>query len=299
MLARPPGALRQRLLAAAVTGDGRASRAPPTRTVPGLGPRIRTVLPRPPGALRGGVSAVAVTGTVALSGSPTEPSGSGTSDSGECSRVLEGHSCWVTAVAVTRDGRRSRAHRPDRPGLEHRVRTSARASSKGHSGWGSCGGRDRATGERISGSSTTRPYGFWDLQSGECSRVLQGHTGAVYAVAVTGDGLVRLLGLIRPDRPGLGPPIRRMLPRPPRAHRGVSGGRDRTRTLSGSDDGTVRVWNLESGRTIAVFHGDAAFVMVGWRPMAGPSLPAIQRARSISSGWRGCDPTVRTSARRS
>ncbi len=28
----------------------------------------------------------------------------------------------------------------------------------------------------------------WDLQSGECSRVLHGHTRGVSAVAVTGDG---------------------------------------------------------------------------------------------------------------
>jgi WD40 repeat protein len=53
--------------------------------------------------------------------------------------------------------------------------------------------------------------------------VLQGHTQSIRAVAVTDDG----------------------------------------RALSGSSDQTVRAWDLQSGRTIAVFHGDAAFVMVG------------------------------------
>ena len=33
--------------------------------------------------------------------------------------------------------------------------------------------------------------------------------------------------------------------------------------LSGSSDQTVRVWDLDSGRTISVFHGDEVFVMVG------------------------------------
>ncbi len=56
----------------------------------------------------------------------------------------------------------------------------------------------------------------WDLSTGLCSAVLEGHTDGVSSVALSGDG--------------------------------------RT-ALSGGDDGTVRVWDLATGRCSAVLEG--------------------------------------------
>jgi WD40 repeat protein len=61
-----------------------------------------------------------------------------------------------------------------------------------------------------SGDRTAR---VWDLSSGQCTAVLQGHTGGVRGVAVTADG----------------------------------------RAVSCSDDGTARVWDLSSGRCTATY----------------------------------------------
>ena len=67
----------------------------------------------------------------------------------------------------------------------------------------------------ISGSRD-KTVRVWDLESGECLKVLEGHAGSVDCVALTPDG-----------RKG----------------------------ISGSDDKTVRVWDLESGVCLKVLEG--------------------------------------------
>ena len=72
----------------------------------------------------------------------------------------------------------------------------------------------------ISGSddNTVR---VWDLESGECLKVLEGHTDFVKSVALTPDG---------------------------------------RKAISGSYDKTVRVWDLESGECLKVLEGHTSDV---------------------------------------
>ncbi|MGV3618143.1 MAG: DUF4365 domain-containing protein [Fimbriimonas sp.] len=62
---------------------------------------------------------------------------------------------------------------------------------------------------------------LWDLGTGRCLRVLEGHAGPVFSVALAGDG---------------------------------------SRAVSGSDDGTVRLWDLGTGRCLRVLKGHTGFV---------------------------------------
>lgn len=87
----------------------------------------------------------------------------------------------------------------------------------------------------------TGHFGVWDFDGTEPQRVLEGHTGSVYGVGLTPD--VRL-------------------------------------AVSGSDDKTLRVWDLEEGKYLAMFTCDAMGLVVrvfaeahcGWSWAARSSL---------------------------
>jgi WD40 repeat protein len=72
-------------------------------------------------------------------------------------------------------------------------------------------------GTRSPAPTTTRSA-FGNLATGETKTTLQGHTDAVNAMAVTSDG---------------------------------------RHAVSGSDDNTLRVWDLESGKELATFTGES------------------------------------------
>jgi len=57
---------------------------------------------------------------------------------------------------------------------------------------------------------------LWEVNSGRCLRVLEGHTNSVYSVAWSPDG---------------------------------------TRALSGASDNTLRMWEVDSGRCLLVLEG--------------------------------------------
>ena len=74
---------------------------------------------------------------------------------------------------------------------------------------------------RLSPAQLTSTLRVWDLASGETVRTLSGHTGSVWAVAVTPDG---------------------------------------RQVVSGSDDNTLRVWDLASGETVRTLSGHTGAV---------------------------------------
>jgi WD40 repeat protein len=104
-------------------------------------------------------------------------------ETGVCQLVLEGHTMGINSVSVTPDGRRAVSAAgewsPDRDKRDNALRV-------------------------------------WDLETGFCKLVLEGHTGDVNDVCVTPDGL---------------------------------------RAVSASDDKTLRVWDLETGRCLRVLEG--------------------------------------------
>jgi WD40 repeat protein len=63
---------------------------------------------------------------------------------------------------------------------------------------------------------------LWDVETGRCLRVLEGHTGKVRSVAF---------------------------------------GTDKRLALSGSSDNTVRLWDVETGRCLCMLEGHASEVL--------------------------------------
>jgi len=59
----------------------------------------------------------------------------------------------------------------------------------------------------------------WDIQKGEEIRTLKGHTGSVWSVSISPDGRY---------------------------------------AISGSEDNTIKVWDMEKGQLIASFSGEGA-----------------------------------------
>jgi WD40 repeat protein len=79
----------------------------------------------------------------------------------------------------------------------------------------------------------------WDTEGHQAPRVLEGHTDSVNAVALTADG---------------------------------------KRAVSGSDDNTLRVWDLKSGNCLAVFTCDAPVLCCAW---SGDVIAAGDRTRQF------------------
>jgi WD40 repeat protein len=111
---------------------------------------------------------------------------------GACVRVLEGHTEHVNAVALSPDGR-----------------------------FALSGGGGRTTGNVFLGCYDNA-LRLWDLATGRCLQVLEGHTDGVRAVAVT-----------------------------PQMRLAVSAGNDRT----------LRLWDLAAGRCLRVFQGHTDHVV--------------------------------------
>jgi GTPase SAR1 family protein len=100
---------------------------------------------------------------------------------------------------------------------------------------------------------------LWEVESGRCLRVLEGHTGRVLSVAWSPDG---------------------------------------RRALSGADDMTVRLWEVESGRCLRVLEGHAGRVWSvawspdGWRALSGADDKTVRLWELSELLRRGGDVTV-------
>lgn len=152
-------------------------------------------------------------------------------------RVLEGHTDWVRAVALSADGNHAisgsddmtvrvwdlHGNQPPRILEGHWQRVNAVAvSGNGARAISGSGSAFSLSGDSYSfsnsGDFTIR---VWDLLSDRSPCLLEGHTWAINAVVLSGDG---------------------------------------KRAVSGSWDGTLRVWNLEDNRSQHILRGDARSV---------------------------------------
>jgi WD40 repeat protein len=142
--------------------------------------------------------------------------------SGQLVHLLSGHTDWVNRVAVTRDGRWA-------------VSTSADATIK-----------------------------IWDLLSGKESRTLRGHEGQAYALAVAADGRTVISG-------GADATVRTWSLdgtnlKTLRGHTdiitaiAITPDGKHAVSASGFKDGTVRVWNISTGKQLHVLSGHTAYV---------------------------------------
>jgi WD40 repeat protein len=132
-------------------------------------------------------------------------------------------------------------------------------------------------------ASRDKTLRLWDLESGQTIRPLEGHSGSVWAVAVTPDGCravsasgdrtLRLWDLESSQTlrtfEGHAKTLWAVVITP-----------DGRRAVSASDDQTLRLWDLESGKQIATFTGEGsmcscAVAPVGQTIIAGDALGQV------------------------
>ena len=98
--------------------------------------------------------------------------------------------------------------------------------------------RGAARAGRVLSASPDKTLRLWDLASGECLRVLEGHSGSVYHVAAL------------PDE----------------------------RALSASWDNTLRLWDLTRGECLAAFTGDDPMTCCAVAQTGGLAVVGDRRA---------------------
>ncbi len=165
-------------------------------------------------------------------------------ESGECLKVLEGHTGAVKSMVITADGRRVISG-----GEDHTIRVwdleggACLKVLEGHT----CGVNTivlRADGRRVISGSMDNTIRVWDLESGECLKVLEGHTSWVNFLVLSADG---------------------------------------RRVISGGDDHAIRVWDLESGECLKVLEGHVV-QLFGYRGITSLVLSADGRRVISGSG---------------
>ena len=226
-------------------------------------------------------------------------------ESGTAVHALPGHDREVRAVAVSADGRRAVTGGGDRM-----VRVwDLEAGTAVHTLTGhddvveavavSADGRRAVSG----GGGFDGAVRVWDLESGTAVHTLPGHDGKVQAVAVSADGRravsagsdgkVRVWDLATGKQ--IAPASRRLRHLLTRSRSlevsifSFSISADGRRAVSGGDDGTVRVWDLESGTAVHTLPGhDGAVVAVavsadGRRAVTGDTYRTV-RVWDLESG---------------
>jgi WD40 repeat protein len=165
---------------------------------------------------------------------------------------------WVSAVAVTPDGRRAISASEDQTLQLWDLETGQTLRTlQGHT---SAVGAVAVTpdGRRAISASEDQTLRLWDLETGQTLRTLQGHTSAVDAVAVTPDG---------------------------------------HRAISASEDQTLRLWDLETGQTLRTLQGHTSAVGTvavttdGRRAVSG-SADKTARLWDLSAKDPGANPVV-------
>ena len=133
---------------------------------------------------------------------------------------------------------------------------------------------------------------LWEIDSGQCLRVFEGHSDAVTSVAFSTDGKRALSGAydssVRLWEIDSGQCLR-VFEGHSDAVNSVAFSTDGKRALSGASDSSVRLWEIDSGQCLRVFegHSDAvnsvAFSTDGKRALSGASDSSV-RLWEIESG---------------
>ena len=114
---------------------------------------------------------------------------------------------------------------------------------------------------RAISACTDKTLKIWDLDSGRELRTLTGHTGTVWAVAVTTDGRYAVSAsadnTLKIWDLDSGRELRTLTGHSNRVN-AVAIQPDGRRAVSASSDNTVKLWNLETGQVLATFTCDSA-----------------------------------------
>jgi WD40 repeat protein/serine/threonine protein kinase len=173
--------------------------------------------------------AMTVDGRFALSGSLDETLKLWDLASGLCLRTIEGHSGYVRSVGLSDDGRLALS--------AHDIELSPLIASRGR-----------------------RTLQLWDVATGRCLGVFEGHSSGVGAACIGGDGRLALSGgadrTLRLWDVATGRCLR--VVESDDGFRSLCQGRDGRFALSVGNASTIKLWDLESGRCVHEFAGHTA-----------------------------------------
>ncbi len=204
--------------------------------------------------------------------------------------ILRGHDGWVRAVAVTANGRHAASGGDDGTVRIWDLDTGEELHTlRGHYDWVRAV-TVSADSQRVVSGGDDGTLRIWDLDTGEALRTLTGHHGRVEALAVSADGQravscggprerVEVWDLATGKRVA---PVGRLLRHLfatlfRRTARDISVSAVGRRAVSGGSDGTLRIWDLATGKQLHALtghHGRVEAVAIsadGQRAVSGGS----------------------------
>ena len=178
-------------------------------------------------------------------------------ETGECTRVLEGHTSWIEDMQVTPDGKLAVSGGEDTLlRIWDLERGDCLKVLKGHT--------KRINGVAISADGRRVVSGtggegaclmVWDVPSGKCVRVIEGCSGE--GIRITADGRIAVIPFLRKWDLETGACL---LKGDVSWMNSVDITPDGKRAVSGGADGELLVWNLEDGRCLKTLKGHTRWI---------------------------------------
>ncbi len=203
---------------------------------------------------------------------------------GQLHRTLTKHSSWVSAVAISPDGQTLISGSADKTiNLWDLSAGQLRRTLTGHSGT-VCSLAISPDGKILASGSTDKTIKLWDLNKVELLRTLEGHSDCVQALAISPDGKTLVSGSldgaikiwVNSYNPGFFDWINnsftesnssranwecvKTLLEHSSAINSISIQPDGLTFISGSDDKTIKLWNLEKRQLLRTLTGGSGFV---------------------------------------
>ncbi len=185
--------------------------------------------------------------------------------SGQTLRTFSGHSSGVWSIAISPDGQILASGSDDQTVRLWDISSGkALRTLQGHTGWVWCVAFS-PKGKILASSGADQTIRLWDVKAGQAIRILQGHTSIVRSVAFSSDGQFLVSGSVDKtvrlwnvdtgnvlavlqghNRPVSSVSFSPIPPNPP-YQEGLGG-----IVASGSDDGTVKLWDIRTGKCIQI-----------------------------------------------